>query len=182
MNKIFAIVGLCGSGKSEAANILKKKGYGYVRFGQVTIDEIKKRGLEVNELNERDVREEFRAKHGMAAYAILNQPKIDTLLENNHVIADGLYSWEEYLILNKKYGKDLVLIATYTTKSLRYERLSKRPERPLTEDLARSRDHSEIEKLKKGGPIAIADYLIKNDSSLVQLEENLNKVIDGILK
>ena len=39
----------------------------------------------------------LRKELGMAAYAILNRPRIDTALEKSNVVADGLYSWEEYL-------------------------------------------------------------------------------------
>ena len=42
-NKIVCITGLCGSGKSEVADFFVKQNYAYFRFGQITLDEIKKR-------------------------------------------------------------------------------------------------------------------------------------------
>jgi dephospho-CoA kinase len=36
--------------------------------------------------------------------------------------------------------------------------------RPLTPDEAKKRDYSEIENIEKGGPIAMADYTIINES------------------
>jgi dephospho-CoA kinase len=60
---------------------------------------------------------------------------------------------------------------------LRYERLAKRPFRPLTEEEARSRDYSELEKLDKGGPIAFTDYLVTNDGTLEDMNLQLNKYI-----
>ena len=38
------------------------------------------------------------------------------------------------------------------------------------------RDWSEIENLEKGGPIAIADYFIINDSDLTQLHQKIDAV------
>ena len=70
--KIVFIVGMAGSGKSIISDELVKEGFSYVRFGQIVIDEIKKRGLEVNETNEKTVREELRREHGMGAMAKLN--------------------------------------------------------------------------------------------------------------
>ena len=61
---------------------------------------MKKRGLEICEASERFCRELLRKELGMAAYAILNQPRIDAALKTADVVADGLYSWEEYLSLS----------------------------------------------------------------------------------
>lgn len=75
MHKLVCITGLTGSGKSVASDYFAKKGFNFLRFGQITLDEIKRLGLEPNEQNERPIREGFRKKYGMAAFAILNLPK-----------------------------------------------------------------------------------------------------------
>jgi len=68
--KVIAILGLPGSGKTEAINyLIKKYGWPRVYFGDVTFDELKMRGLEINEKNERMVREDLREKHGRLHYA-----------------------------------------------------------------------------------------------------------------
>ncbi len=69
-----------GAGKSIVSDYFVKKGYYYVRFGQITLDIIKDKNLPLNEKSEREIRENIRKKHGMAAYAILNYPKIKKLL------------------------------------------------------------------------------------------------------
>jgi len=56
-NKIVCIVGMAGSGKSIVSDELVKHGFGYIRFGQITLDKIKKDGLELNEANEKKIRE-----------------------------------------------------------------------------------------------------------------------------
>ena len=52
MNKIIAIVGMCGSGKSVASEYLENKGYEKVYFGGVTMDKLKESGLEITPSNE----------------------------------------------------------------------------------------------------------------------------------
>jgi dephospho-CoA kinase len=113
-----------GAGKSYVADYFKQAGYEYIRFGQATIDEIKKRGLPINEQNERDVRKELRNIHGMAAYAIINLDKIEKA--NNNVIIDGLYSWSEYKILKEKFKEHFFVLAVYAPPELRYDRLTHR--------------------------------------------------------
>lgn len=160
---LLALVGMPGGGKTEATLYLSQKGIPFVRFGDVTDEALKSSGLSLTQENERKFREKIRQELGMAAYAIKMKPKIDGLLTNNDVlIIDGLYSWEEYVFLKKEFPS-LILVNIFAEPLVRYDRLSKRPVRPLTFDEARQRDIAEIEGLNKGGPIAIADYLIENN-------------------
>jgi dephospho-CoA kinase len=188
-NKIVAIVGMTGSGKSEVAEKFVKAGYEYLRFGQITMDELKNRGLEPKEENERPIREEFRTKHGMAAFAILNMPKIDDILSTGkNVLADGLYSWSEYKVLKEKYSERITVVAVFSPPEIRYARLENRrskykddpkmKHRSFSREEAMSRDQAEIENIEKGGPIAMADYTIVNVSDL----ENLYSKTDEIIK
>jgi dephospho-CoA kinase len=65
---------------------------------------------------------------------------------------------------------------------IRYPRLAGRPVRPLTAEEAASRDKSEIENLNKGGPIAMADYVIPNEHNLDDLLIQSRIVIAKVLK
>ena len=177
MNKIIAVVGMCGSGKSEALKFFVDSGYKRVYFGEVVMNEMKRLGLEVNEANERATRENLRKEFGMGAMAVKSLPVIEEFMKHNNVVIESLYSWEEFKILKDKFGDAFKLLTIYTTKALRYERLLKRPFRPLTNDESKSRDISEIEKLDKGGPIAYTDYLIMNDGSLDEMNVELKKYV-----
>ncbi len=185
--KIIAIVGMPGSGKTDAGTFLRKKGFEFIRLGQLTLDEVKNRGLEPGEASERPIREELRKKYGMAAFAILNSPKIDEMLKTNSVIVDGLYSWEEYLEFKKKYGEKLIVIAIYASPETRYKRLSARKwgkekdakmiNRSYTKEEAENRDFAQLTNLHTGGPIAMADFTIVNEGS----PEDLFKQVDQII-
>jgi len=189
MNKFIALVGMAGSGKSVVADTLINQGYQFFRFGQITIDIIRERGLEVNENNERAVREGVRKEHGMEAYAILNIPKIEKFLESGNVVGDGLYSWSEYKILKEKFGKSMFVIAVFAPPELRYNRLSSRKHttddkdvrfRQMTPEQAKSRDYAEIENIEKAGPIAMADFTLVNTGTIENLIEQLNLVLNHI--
>lgn len=177
MNKIVAVIGMCGCGKSEAVKFFEENDYKRVYFGDPVFEKIKKDGLEVNESDERKTRERLRRKFGMGAMAVLSIDKIKEIIKTHNVVIESLYSWEEFKILKDQFGNRFKLLTVHTSKLLRYKRLSKRKKRPLTEEEAMSRDISEIENLNKGGPIAFTDYLVINDSTLDELKKQLEKYI-----
>ena len=178
--KVVSIVGMTGAGKSEVARIFEEDGFAKIRFGDVTDEEIKKRGLELNEKNERYIRELLRKEHGMAAYAQLNLPRIDSALTYADVVIDGLYSWEEYTFLKDYYKDAFYVVAVWASPETRYARLNCRSSRCLTPEEAASRDGAEIENLDKGGPIAMADYTVINESSLEDLDKEVRRVISSL--
>jgi dephospho-CoA kinase len=178
--KVVAIVGMAGAGKSEITRVFEEHGFKKVRFGDITDKELKNRGLEPNEENERYIRQQLRKKHGMAAYAKLNLPRIDSLLKSSDVVVDGLYSWEEYILLKEHYGEKLKVLAVWASPATRHARLVHRAKRPLMLEEAASRDKSEIEKSNKGGPIAMADFTIVNEISLEELEKETERVISAL--
>ncbi len=162
--KLIAIVGMPGAGKSSAADFFREKNIPILRFGDQVDIGLKEHNLPRNEKNERWYREKLRKELGMAAMAIKIEPRIREAAKKSSVIVlDGLYSWEEYGYLRNKFP-ELKLLCIYTRPDIRYERLSRRPVRPLTAEEARSRDIAELENLNKGGPIALADYLVSNES------------------
>ena len=175
--KVVTIVGMTGAGKSEVAVIFEEHGFKRVRFGDITDEELKNRGLEPNEGNERHIREELRKEYGMAVYAKLSLPRIGGALKSSSVVVDGLYSWEEYTLLKERYGEELSVVAVWAPPVIRYARLGRRAERPLTVEEAASRDRAEIENINKGGPIAMADFIIVNETSLEELKRETKRVI-----
>ena len=176
-NKIVALVGMCGSGKSVVCDMFVEKGWNRIYFGQVTMDELARRGLDKNEQNERAVREELRAVHGPAAFAKLLLPSIDAAAEKGNTILDGLYSWSEYKCLKEHFGDNITVIAIVADRAVRYSRLTTRTIRPLTNAEAESRDYAEIEKLEKGGPISIADCFVFNNGDVNELKAQIDALI-----
>ena len=179
-NIIVAVVGLCGTGKSEATQIFIENGFKKVYFGDVTFDEMKRQNLEINPENERKVREQLRSKGDMAIYAKMSEPKIKELFKTNDVVVESLYSWSEYKYLKEIYKDDFKLLAIVTDRDLRAKRLMHREFRPLTDEEVKTRDYTEIENIEKGGPIAIADHFIINNFDLKHLKTEIEKYINDL--
>lgn len=174
----LALVGMPGAGKSVCAAHLQQRGFYQFRFGQIVVDEVARRGWTLTPEHERIVREEFRAQDGMDAIARRALPHLrEALTHNQTIVIDGLYSFSEYKMLRQAFGGKLVLIAVVCERALRYERLRNRAERPLTEEEAERRDHQEIERLEKGGSIAIADYTLLNNGTAEELNASLDALI-----
>lgn len=177
--KVIALVGMPGAGKGLCVEYLEQKGWPSVYFGGITVGEVKARGLEINEVNEKAVREELRAIEGPGVMAKLIIPKIQALEDsgNKVVIADGIYSWTEYKIFKERYGEDVLIIAVTAPRRIRHERLRNRPIRPFTEEQVTAREYAEIENIEKGGPIANADYIVLNDGTPAESYAQLDRIL-----
>jgi dephospho-CoA kinase len=178
--KVVSIVGMTGAGKSEVSRAFEQNGFTRIRFGDVTDEEMRERHLKPSEESERLVREMLRHEHGADAYARLNQPRIEQALKKSDVVIDGLYSWEEYTYLQSCYGENLCLVAVWSSPKTRYARLTGRSSRRLTLGEAISRDKAEIENIAKGGPIAMADFTIINESSLEDLRKEAQRIVSAL--
>lgn len=180
--KIVAFVGLTGSGKSSAVEYLTDKGYPKVYFGGVIYQAMEQAGIERTAESETKFREEIREREGkdFVVNRIVTQIR-DLISAGQHrIIADGIYTWTEYKIMKREFPGELTVVAVVAPKHLRHHRLTNRAERPYTLDEANQRDWSEIEKLEKGGPIAIADHYIMNNGNLDHFHEQIDTELEHI--
>ncbi|NVN96904.1 AAA family ATPase [Candidatus Nomurabacteria bacterium] len=183
MNKIIlAVVGLPGAGKTETIEyLLPKTNWPKVYFGDVTFDEMKVRGLDINEKNERFVREDLRVKFGQLHYAKKVIEKIKKMEDSSNILVESLYSWDEYLEFKNEFGDSFKVLAIYSSPDTRIARMENRPVRPLSKEDVISRDYSQIANLHQAGPIARADWTIVNEGTKENLQRELDKIIE-ILK
>lgn len=182
MKKIIAILGLPGAGKTEVINyLLKKYSWPKVYFGDIIFEEMKRRGLEINEKNERIVREGLRIEFGLLYYANQVIEKISKI-ESDVVLVESLYSWDEFLRFKEEYAEDFITISVYASPKTRYVRLGKRMVRPLTPEEAQSRDYSQIVNISQAGPIAMADFTVNNEGDMNELYRQIDEVLKIILK
>lgn len=178
--KILAFVGLPGAGKSEAVDYVVSKGFPKVYGGGLIVEGVKELGLEVTPENEKQYREDMRAKHGKDIFIRLAADQMHNLIDagQRRIVFDGLYMWTEYKHLKHEFPGELLTVAIVASKRLRHRRLTTRPVRPLTVEEATNRDWAEIESLEKGGPIAIADYFIQNDGDLDDLYRHIDTMLE----
>ena len=180
--KVIAFVGMPGSGKGTCATYLQEKyGWPVVHFGNMFYEEVQRRGLD-NVKDETFVQKDMREKEGPAVLAKHALRKARTHFEEGSavVVLDGLYTWPEYKYLDQELGKNLTVIAVTAPKKLRRQRVLDRKDshRKYTLEQLISREIGEIENIEKGGPIAMADFTLVNDST----KEEFIAKLDSILK
>ena len=178
MNKLIAVVGMSGTGKSVVTEYLEQKGFTKIYFGGVIYDKMREEHIEITPESQQAFREAIRKELGMGAVATLLLPKITEAYSRGDTVLDGLYSWDEYLILKEVFGANLKLLAVVTRKNLRYLRVGKRKERPFNLEEIEERDISEIENLAKGGPIAFADYYVLNNGDRDECKKNVRHILE----
>ena len=180
--KIIAVVGMSGSGKSVAIDYLTEQGYPKVYFGGMILKGLEKAGLEVNEENEKNFREQIRKTEGKDWVVRQVIDEVHDLIKagQKRIVLDGVYSWTEYKTLKHEFPGILTFVAIVVPKKLRYKRVGQREFRPLTIEEVKSRDINEIENLEKGGPIAAADYYVLNDGSIEHMEKKIKEILTEI--
>lgn len=180
--KILAIVGMSGSGKSVAVDYLAAQGLPKVYLGGMIYKEMEKRGIAYSPDNEREFREQIRRDEGKDWVVRQAIAEVNDLIAagQKRIILDGIYSWTEYKVVRHEFPGEITFVSVVAPRALRYERVAKRPNRPFNAQQIRERDYSEIENMEKGGPIAMADYFILNDSSTEHLEDQLKTILKEI--
>lgn len=182
--KVIALVGMAGSGKGTCTTFISENYHvPIVHFGNMVYEEVERRGLDIVQ-HEREVREDMRKQEGVAVLAKRVAQKAQGFLAAGEkgVVLDGLYSWSEYKHLKSVFGEDLAIIAVVTPRSLRYERVVNRQDarRQYTKEQVERRDIEEIENLEKGGPIAMADFTVLNDSATETMLGKLNDILTSL--
>jgi dephospho-CoA kinase len=175
----IAVVGLAGAGKSTISRLLANDyGCSILYFGRVVIDELRSREMELSPENERAVRETLRDQEGMAVMAKRNLPELRARLQaGEHVVIDGLYSYDELKLLNSSIEGGIRLLAIHAPRRLRVERLAARSIRPLRCAEVVARDFREVEQLDKAAPIALADAHILNVGDQSALADSLEDAL-----
>jgi len=173
---IIAIVGMSGSGKTEAAIYFKKQGLPVISFSNIINDHIDEHKLKHTEKVHDKLRKDFRKKYGMEAMAKLSADKIKQALEENMIaVIEGMYSWEEYLFLKETFKEIKVyILAIYADKRNRYKRVANRKYRQSLS--SEERDINELYSTNKGATIAFADFVVKNNFSKEEFYNKLDQV------
>jgi dephospho-CoA kinase len=181
--KIIAFVGLTGGGKTAVVDYLTDKGYPKVYFGGIFYEAMREAGFTPGDWAvENPFRKAIREKEGNDFIVKRVIRQAHKLIESgqHRIILDGLYSWTEYKALKHEFPGEMTVVAVVAPKHLRKQRLATRSERPLTSTEVDERDWAEIENIEKGGPIAIADYYVHNDSDLDHLYKQIDDILDNI--
>lgn len=183
---IIAVVGLTGSGKSEATARFAEHGF-FTRFAysDAIYEEMQRLGYDISvhdETIQQQVREGLRKEFGMGVAADRIMPRVEAAVNRGkNVVIESLYSWSEYKKTKDKFGEQFRVFAVYAPPEIRYERLAKRQMRPIDKNTARLRDYAEIENIEKAGPIAMADWTVQNIGGKEEFLHAVDLLISHIL-
>ncbi|WP_338078083.1 AAA family ATPase [Acidianus infernus] len=174
---IILITGMPGSGKTLFANILREKGFYVISMGDV----LRKRYEKEAKIGERmmDFAKRIREIYGEGVVARLSMEEITPTM--SRIAFEGVRSLAEVDEF-RRLGNPII-IAIHSPPSLRYQRMISRmrPDDSKNIEDLRRRDLDEI-RLGIGGVIALADYIIINDSTIDEFKKRAEEIILRITK
>jgi len=180
---LILIVGLPGSGKSFAADVIKKHFHAKVlETGDVIREEIKRRGWDYNPENDKKVRLWF---HTGREHLIVKRLWEKIKNYRGVVVIDGLRSPKELAIFKKIYKGNIFLIKIKSSFKVRAQRSIKRGRFGKLESVKylKERDKSELSELVGLKQLLRkADYTIDNSKlTKKQMEEKVVNLIKKII-
>jgi len=177
--RVIGVVGMPGSGKSEAATVARELDIPVVTMGDVIREETAARGLDPK-THHGQVAQQLREEGGKAAIADHSLPRIeDALEERNVVLVDGIRSDAEVEVFEDAFGDDFTLVEVYAPFDLRRERIETRGrdagEAEGGESLE-ARDEREL-GFGMGEAIESADVRVENTASLDAFREQIQELL-----
>lgn len=176
--KILVTTGMPGSGKEEFLKICQARGAKIVRMGDIVRQKAKEFGLEPSDASVGALANEERKRYGMDIWAKRTIPFVG----GDFVVIDGTRGLDEVQAFKHAFGDDLKTVAIHTSAKTRFERLQarSRPDQPTTRAEFDQRDRRELE-WGLGDAIALADHVIVNESTIDDLKESVDVLLDTIL-
>ena len=175
MQKIIGIVGRIGAGKDTVAEYLARKyRYAVVAFRDAVKDVTEKEGLEANRANMQAVSKKYRDRYGADYFTNIVLKKIGE--SGPKVIVKEMRTDGDVLPLKKAFPR-MKIIITEAHAEKRFERMFARgrPGDPQTLEEFEKQDERE-EELGYTQALEYADFAIKNDGTLGELYEKIDKL------
>jgi len=180
---VIGIVGLPGSGKSEAATVAAEMGVPVVTMGDVIRAECRERGLDPAS-DHGTVAKALREENGRGAIAQRSLPIIDDELAGAEtVVVDGIRSDVEVEAFREAFGEAFVLVEIHAPFELRAERLDLRGRDASAEEGGESLEDRDARELGFGmdEAMAMADVTIENTEDLETFRDRVRALIeDGV--
>lgn len=176
--KVIGFCGLPGSGKSTALQSVDDLGV-VINMGDVVRDEALKKNIELTNENLSQLAKNLRTEGGDD---IIAKQCIDLIhqVQSEVVFVDGLRSPFELRVFRKYWKFPLIVIEA--DENNRYQRIIERQRNDDSRSIRdiKRREEREIEfGLKE--LIQVADYIIKNNSSIHELKKNTRKLIKKLI-
>jgi len=181
--KAVCIVGLPGSGKSEALKVAKGLGIPIFNMGDViTKIEAAKRGIKkLTEDIEHKIRTDIRRKYGPAAVAIITAQEMEKEKADLIVIA-GLHTFAELEYFRRKLKGELYLIAIDCSFETRARRIAARKERPETREEFERRERRYLKQFEVHKLMEQADFVISNEGTKEEFRAAVKELLEQLRK
>lgn len=178
--RVLCIVGMPGSGKSEAVKFFESRGIPVIRMGDVVREEAKKRGYEITPDNLGRVSIGLRKEFDDDEIARRCIGKIANM-RAELVVIEGIRSLSEVEFFKRSFAGELYTIAVRSPPKLRFARLKARGrgDDPETWKEFKERDKREL-GYGMGRAISSAEFKIDNESDLSELEKKVRQVFEEI--
>ncbi len=177
---VIGIVGLPGSGKSEAAAVARDLDIPVVTMGDVVRQEAADRGLDPAS-DHGQVAQALREEEGRDAIAKRSLPILEAHLEDHAVVVvDGIRSGDEVARFEEAFGEAFSLVEITAPRDLRAERLELRGRDRSESEGGESLADREERELGFGMEAAMerADVSIANDGSLEAYREQVRDLLE----
>lgn len=176
--KIISFVGLAGAGKTTATDYMATKHVPRVSFGDIIRQSMERAAIDPSEANERSFITHLLSRGHAQFIEQYTLPHFHNLIDagQRRIVTDGSSSLEEYRALMAAFPGSVTTVALVSPKHLRYQRLEKRADHPLTRAEAIARDIAEAEHEDKAAPIALADHYLINDGTKDALYDKLDRM------
>ena len=178
---VIGIVGLPGSGKSEAAAVARELDVPVVTMGDVIRAECRARGLDPA-TDHGQIAKALREENGPAAVAERSLPLIRDALDGSEtVVVDGIRSDVEVEQFEQAFGEEFTLVSIEAPFETRAERLDLRGRDANAAEGGESlteRDEREL-AFGMGEAMDRADVTIENTASLDAFHERIRTLLTG---
>lgn len=169
------------SGKTEAVEIAKAMDIPVIRMGDMVWEEVKNRGLELNDQNVGNIANIMREKHGKDVWAKRTIERIKSLNIINNIVVDGIRNVEEVNLFKVELSNNFVIIAIIASEKIRKKRALLRQRKDDSSDI-RDIDERDKREIRWGldRVISSADILILNESSIDEFRNEVKKVLQNL--
>jgi dephospho-CoA kinase len=177
--RVIGVVGLPGSGKSEAAAVAREAGIPVVAMGDVIRQACRDRGLDPAEHHGR-VASALREENGQGAIAERSLPVIESALEDaDTVLVEGIRSGVEVERFEAAFDGAFTLVAIEAPFEMRAERVDARGRDTPAAEGGESLEARDERERGFGMDVAIerADVRIENTDSLRAFHDRIRTLL-----
>jgi len=173
---VIGIVGLPGSGKSEAATVAREGGLSVVTMGDVIRAACRDRGLDPA-THHGEVASALREENGPGAIAERSLPMIeDALADTETVVVEGIRSAVEVERFEETFGDDFTLVSIEAPFEVREERIDARGRDDTAAESLQERDEREL-GFGMGEAMDRADVVVENAGSLESFRAEIRDLL-----